>query len=89
MDKFEKDQAYVPSNKHKNDKYGASITPTKTNTDTVDKEGKSGKNVVKESSTSPISAKKKIDTVEKTKKSQIFKETVDTWKQINFTQLTK
>ena len=34
-------QASVPSKKHKNYKYGASITPTKTNVDTVDKEGKS------------------------------------------------
>ena len=43
---------------------------TKTDIDTVDKEEKLGKNVVKESNTSPISAKEKIDTVNKTDKSQ-------------------
>ena len=34
-------QSSVPSKKHKNYKYGASITPTKLHIDTVDKEGKS------------------------------------------------
>ena len=33
-------QASVPSKIHKNNKYGASITPTKNNINIVDKEGK-------------------------------------------------
>ena len=40
------------------------------NTDTDEKEGKSGKNVVEEAITPHISAKKKIDTVNRTDKSQ-------------------
>ena len=47
-------QAYVPSKKHNNNKYVASITPTRNNTDTVDKEGKSSKILDKEANTSPI-----------------------------------
>ena len=39
---------------------------------------KSGKNVFKESNTCPISTKKKIDTVNKTDKSQSSNKTVDT-----------
>ena len=46
-------------------------------------------NVVKEANTSPISAKKKIDTVDKTEKSQTSKETVDTSKKIKLTHLTQ
>ena len=66
-------QAYVPSKKHENDKDDASINPIKTNIDTVDKEGKSRKNVVKEANISPISSKNNIDTVNKTEKSQAIK----------------
>ena len=73
-------KASMPSNRHKNNKYGASIPPTKTNIDTVDKEGKLRKNVVKEATTSPISAKKNIDTVYKTDKLKTSKETVNTSK---------
>ena len=58
VDKVEKDQACVPSNKHKNNKDGAAISPTKNNTDTIDKEGKSRENVVKEAITYPISETK-------------------------------
>ena len=78
FDKIEKYQASVPYKKHKNDKDGASITPTKNNIDTVDKEGKSRKNLVKEANTSPISANNNIYTVDKIDKSQKFKETVHT-----------
>ena len=53
-------QASVTSNKHKKDKYGASITPTKVNIETFYKEGKSRKNVVKEANTSIIPEKNKI-----------------------------
>ena len=44
----------------------------------VDKESKSKQNVVEEAITSPISEKKKIDTVNKIDKSQASNETVDT-----------
>ena len=43
-----------------------------------DKEGKSKQNVVEEAITPPISAKRKIDTVNKTEKSQASNKTVDT-----------
>ena len=67
-----------------------------TTTDTVVKEGntdmiykKGGKtNVVKESTTPPISAKNNIDTVKKTEKSQASNKTVDTPK-INKTDTVK
>ena len=49
-----------------------------TNIDTPDNEGKSGENVVKEASTSPISEKKKVDTVDKKEISQTSKERVGT-----------
>ena len=48
------------------------------NTDIVDKKGKTKPNVVKESITPPIPAKKKIDTVKKTEKSQASNKIVDT-----------
>ena len=44
----------------------------------VDKEGKPKQNVVEEAITPPISTKKKIDTVNKTDKSQSSNKTVDT-----------
>ena len=53
-------QAYVPSKKHKNNKDVTSITQTKTNIDTVDKEGKSSKISDKEANTSPISEKRRL-----------------------------
>ena len=80
FDEVEKYQASVSPKKHKNDKDGASITPTRKNIDTVDKGDKSRENVVKEANTSPISAKNKIDTVNKTEKYKTPKETVDNYK---------
>ena len=52
----------------------------KGNNEMVDKEGKSKQNVVEEAITPPISKKKKIDTVNKTEKSQASNKTVDTSK---------
>ena len=72
-----------PQRNIENDKYGESITPTKTNIDTVDREGKSRKDVVKEANTSPISAKDNTDTVKQSDKSKTSKETFDTSKKIN------
>ena len=43
----------------------------------VEKEGKSKQNVVEEPITPPISEKKKIDTVNKTEKSQASNKTLD------------
>ena len=80
VDEVEEDQAYNPSKKHKNDKDDASITSTKKNIYTFDKEEKSKENVVKESNTSSISAKDNTDTVNKTGKSKKSKETIDTSK---------
>ena len=80
VDKFEKDQIFFLSKNNKNDKDGASITPTRTIIGTVDKEGKLGEIVVKEANTYPISAKNKIDTVDKKEKSQTSKDTSDTSK---------
>ena len=48
------------------------------NTDMLEEKRKSKTNVVKESITHPISVKKKIDTVNKTEKSQTSNKTVDT-----------
>ena len=48
------------------------------NTDMVDKKRKTKSNVVRESINPPISAKNKIDTVNKTEKSQASNKTVDT-----------
>ena len=88
FDKVEKYQASVPQKKHKNGKDGASITPKKY-IDTVDKEGKSRKNVVKEANSSPILANNNIYTLNKTYKSQTSKETVDTLKKKKLTHLTQ
>ena len=57
--------------------------------ETVDKKRKSKPNVVEYFVTSPISAKKKIDTFNKTEKSQTSNKTVPTSKQINRTQLNQ
>ena len=54
-DEVEEDQSSIPSKKHKTDKDGASITSTII--DTAYKEDKSRQNMVKETNTSPISAK--------------------------------
>ena len=51
--------------------------------DTVDKKGKSKQNVVEEAITSHISAKKNIDTINKTEKSQASKRTVPISKKLN------
>ena len=50
------------------------------NTDMVDKEGKLKQNIVEEAITPPISTENKIDTVNKTSKSQASNKTVDTLK---------
>ena len=80
FDEVEKYQASVSPKKHKNDKDGASITPTRKNIDTVDKGDKSRENVVKEANTSPIPENNNIYTVDKRDKSETSNETVYTLK---------
>ena len=53
------------------------------NSDMAGKKRKTKSNVVKEAITPPIPEKKKIDTVNKTDKSQASNKTVDTHKSIN------
>ena len=89
FDEVEKYQASVSPKKHKNDKDGASITPTRKNIDTVDKGDKSRENVVKEANTSPISAKIRLTQSTKQRNIKHPKKQLITTKTIKLTYLTQ